>query len=135
MRNQIYLLALVLLLGLGACNAQKQISKKLEGQWIIASYEEVNDGKTTMTMSNVGTMVFKKDYTGLREMSFSIMNKDQSVSEEFTWKNTTESISINSKDEEFPKTWLLKVNKKNYQEWVSTDSKGRVLKIKLERKN
>jgi hypothetical protein len=133
MKKLLGLFVFILLFNLTG-TAQKKYAKRLEGQWNISSYEEIRDGKSAMSMANVGTMIFKKDFTGLREMSFSIMNKDQSVSEEFTWTATEESISINSKDEEFPKTWILKSNKKTVQEWISTDSKGRVLKMKLEKK-
>lgn len=97
-------LLMAVLFVVASCSKEKQIERRLtkkDGKWNISSWSytsyenDVQDGATT-SLSNVGTMEFKSDGTGV--ITFTIPGEPVETNT-FTWTNSSDDITVTSDGE------------------------------------
>jgi len=125
------MMALPAIIILSACNPQKALTKRLTGEWAIVSYEERNREGANPTMTNIGTITFNSDMTGIKSISYSIMQVAYLDDKPFQWTNTENTVTLDGEESDFAKVWFIQENNKTTQQWRSTDSEGNVQIMKL----
>ena len=105
-------------------------SDKIVGKWNIVRYEKGNPGNPDVKVQNIGTMTFKGNKTGEKEITFGILQNNISNSTPFNWSSTDNFITINE-NSEFGKTWVRVENKRSVQVLTSTNGKNIVQTLEL----
>ena len=105
-------------------------SDKIVGEWNIVRYEKGEPGKPKVTVQNIGTMRFRNNRTGEKEITYGILRNKVSASTPFNWSSTDNFITINE-DSEFGKTWVRVENKRNHQVLTSTNGADIVQVLEL----
>lgn len=118
-------LALVIAIFLTSC------AHKLVGTWTVQKYERVTPGEQGTTLSNIGTMTFKKNNTGEKKLDYTVLGIEQSDAAPFTWSSTENYITIEGDDSEINKTWIYLENSSKFQKWKSTDGENNVQTLEL----
>ena len=108
-------------------------SKRLVGTWNVQKYETMVPGQQPVSLSNIGTITFNKDYTGSKNIHYSVFGTQRENTSDFTWSYTASYVSIKTDDSDFAKTWLIKDNNRNLQRWQSTDGHGKIQILELRR--
>lgn len=126
MKNISYLSLAVFLVSLSSC------SEKIVGTWDIAKYQRiVPGGKNEVTVTNIGTMKFKSNKTGEKEVKYSILNNKVESLTSFKWNLFDNYITIHGADDEFNKTWIQVENSRKLQILKSTDGSDGVQVLEL----
>jgi len=132
------LFTLILLTGfiiLSSCSAQRQLTSKMVGDWNIDKYEIRSPGGERAVIENAGTINFSGGSQGSQTFTTAIIHAGSDAQKEFTWENTTRTISIKSASSEYPKNWIVVKDGKRKQQWYSTDDTGNVQVMHLSKKN
>lgn len=106
-------------------------SDQLVGTWTVEKYETKTMGNQGVTLSNIGTMTFKKDGEGIKDINYSIFEIKKEDKLPFTWQKNGSSISIRSDGSAFAKTWIIVEDDKSYQKWEATDGAEEVQTLEL----
>ena len=120
-------LSLSLLLALASC------SPRLVGTWTVQKYETMVPGQQGTSVSNVGTITFKKNYTGNKDIHYTVFGVQRDNTSSFTWSATKSYVTIHTTDSEFAKTWLLIKDDKNFQRWQATNGNNQIQTLELKR--
>ncbi len=115
------LLALITITGLASCSAEKQFHRRLVGTWNIERYEQQFANGERESASNLGTITFRKNGGGDKEINILTRGLDKRDNSDFSWKNTADAVTIISNNSDLAKTWLVMKNKKTTQQWKSTN--------------
>ncbi|MGC8751409.1 lipocalin family protein [Hydrotalea sp.] len=126
--NKIYLV-LIAAIALGSCTLQQ----RLTGTWNIVKFQETNISQQNASASNVGTIQFKKDGSGVKSLSYSILGNQTNDQKPFTWTINGNNVTLNSENAQFPKSWIIITNKPKYQVWKTTDGQGNIQKMELKK--
>ncbi|MDE3124712.1 MAG: lipocalin family protein [Bacteroidota bacterium] len=131
MKQQVKMVStfLVATLLLSACGLQQ----RLTGTWNIVKFQETNISQQNAEASNVGTIQFKKDGSGVKSLSYSILGNQTNDQKPFTWTINGQNITLNSDNAQFPKSWIIVTNKPKYQVWKTTDGQGNIQKMELKK--
>jgi hypothetical protein len=86
-------------IALGSCTLQQ----RLTGTWNIVKFQETNISQQIASASNVGTIQFKKDGTGVKSLSYSILGNQTNDQKPFTWTINGNNVTLNSENAQFPK--------------------------------
>ena len=105
-------------------------SDKIVGNWKIVRYEKGKPGNPDVKVYNIGTMRFKNNKTGEKEITTGILKNKISNSTPFNWSSTDNFITINE-NSEFGKTWVRVENKRKHQVLTSTDGANIVQILEL----
>lgn len=109
-------------------------SKRLVGTWQVQRFETVAPGQPSVSLQNIGTVHFKGNGTGEKNLSFNVLGKVQEDQTPFTWSwQEGKYVSINSEGSEMSKTWIVIEDKRSFQKWKSTDGANRVQVIELKK--
>lgn len=122
---------ILIILLLFSCSAQRQLSRRVTGEWQIVSYKEHNINESNVSMTNIGTINFGDNGEGTRSLNFSILGQKYMEGEKFKWTNTENVITIQSQEQEHPKSWIVTESSSKNQKWKSTDGQGNVQIMKL----
>ncbi|MFZ5976969.1 lipocalin family protein [Hydrotalea sp.] len=114
---------------LNSCSLQQ----RLTGTWNIVKFQETNINQQNAEASNVGTIQFKKDGSGIKSLSYSILGNQTNDQKPFTWTINGQNITLNSDNAQFPKSWIIVTNKAKYQVWKTTDGQGNIQKMELKK--
>lgn len=106
-------------------------SHKLVGTWNVDKYETVTPGQQAVSLSNVGTMTFKGNNKGEKNLSYKVLGIEKKDDLPFEWSATENYVSIKNGGAEFSKTWIILENKKNLQRWKSTNGNNQVQVLQL----
>lgn len=106
-------------------------SPKLVGTWNIDRYETTEPGQKPASLSNIGTITFKKNGRGEKNINYTLFGKARRDNSDFGWHATGPYVGIESPNSEFSKTWIVTTNKKKKQNWKSTDGANRVQVLEL----
>lgn len=101
MKNFFTLSLLVLTLGLTSC------SKKIVGEWQIAKYQTSKPNEQEITLNNIGTIHFKKDNTGDKNVNYTVFGLTKRDNLPFKWLETDEYLTLISEDSDFSKSWII----------------------------
>ncbi len=118
----------VFVVGFTAC------SNKIVGTWTIQKYENAAPDEQGYSLSNIGTITFNKNGNGEKNIRYSVLGTTHTDMYPFQWKSAEESITISGDSTELSKTWIIVSNKRNFQQWKSTNGNNKVQVMEL-RKN
>jgi hypothetical protein len=107
-------------------------SPKLTGTWTVQRYESAAPGQNGISVSNIGTMTFKRNGSGEKMLNFQALGIRKEDRLPFKWVQVDPSyITIDSKGSDFSKTWIIMENKRKFQKWTSTDGSNTVQVLEL----
>lgn len=106
-------------------------SKKIVGEWTVSKYETTKPGVETISLSNIGTITFKSNHKGEKNLEYEVLGISKKDNVSFTWEATDKYIIIDSENSDFAKTWIILENKNNSQIWKSTDGENEVQTLEL----
>ena len=96
--------------------------------------ETVTTGQQGVTLNNIGTVQFKKNGTGEKNINFSALGATHSDQTPFKWTwHDDKYVAIESENSEFAKTWIIVTNKKKFQKWNTTDGANKIQVIELKK--
>lgn len=116
-----FLLTLITITGLASCSAEKKFHRRLVGTWNIERYEQQFANGERESASNLGTITFRKNGGGDKEINILTRSLSKRDNSDFSWKNTADAVTIISNNSDLAKTWLVMKNKKTTQQWKSTN--------------
>lgn len=109
-------------------------SKRLVGTWNVLRFETLTPGQPSVTLQNIGTVHFKGNGTGEKQIRFSALGTVQEDKTPFKWSwEEGKYVSISSEGSELAKTWIIVENKRAFQKWKSTDGANGVQVIELKK--
>lgn len=106
---------------------------RLAGSWAVQRYENSRPGQKGVSLNNIGTIRFYKNGKGEKNVNYTVLGINHKDQNPFRWTSTDgKYVTIDGRNSEFSKTWIIISNKKKYQKWKSTDGdKGiQVLELK-----
>ena len=109
-------------------------SKRLVGTWNVQRFETLTPGQQGVSLQNIGTLKFKSNGSGEKNLSYNALGKTEEDKTPFKWSWVEDKyVSINSEGSELAKTWIIMENKRHYQKWKSTDGSNRIQVIELKK--
>ncbi|MGN0001866.1 MAG: hypothetical protein ACI35V_00395 [Sphingobacterium composti] len=109
-------------------------SQRLVGTWTVQRYETTSPGQQGVALSNIGTLKFKSNGTGEKNLDYTVLGINRQDKLPFKWSwSDGEYVSIESDSSDFSKTWIIMTNKKKYQKWKSTDGANNIQIIELKK--
>ena len=109
-------------------------SQRIVGTWTVQRYETLTPGQPGVALSNIGTVEFKPNGTGEKNLSYTVLGITRNDQSPFKWNWSADKyVSINSDGSDFSKTWIIVQNKKKFQKWKSTDGTNAVQVIELKK--
>ncbi|MCC5944547.1 MAG: hypothetical protein JJT94_06395 [Bernardetiaceae bacterium] len=119
-----------------ACSAEKKLANRVVGsEWRISNFE-IDDGRPRRERTqaqNIGTIQFNENFTGVKNIRLNVMGQNTTDDRPFTWQNTGQSISIRGAGSYFAKTWIVLKNRKNFQQWQSSEGNDGIKIMELRR--
>lgn len=122
---------LIIILGLATLSSCS--SHRLVGNWNVEKYETSTPGSQATSLSNIGTMTFKKNNTGEKNLNYQVLGIQRNDVLPFTWNATDNYVTISGNSSEFAKTWIILENKRKFQKWKSTDGTNQVQTLELKK--
>ncbi|MFV0607306.1 MAG: hypothetical protein ACK5NK_15865 [Niabella sp.] len=104
---------------------------KITGTWNIDKYETTIPGQEGIRLTNIGTMKFKKNGDGEKNITYTLFGRNKQDFSSFGWYSTGPYIGIESPGSDFSKTWIIITNKRKQQKWKSTDGANGVQVLEL----
>ncbi|MCO6163619.1 MULTISPECIES: lipocalin family protein [unclassified Flavobacterium] len=123
MKNKI--LFMIMILSFISC------SEKIVGEWNVHKYQITKPGVENITLTNIGTMTFKSNHKGEKNLDYTVLGMQKKDNVSFTWKLTENYITIDSENSDFAKTWIILENKNSSQIWKSTNGENEVQTLEL----
>ncbi|WP_423147507.1 lipocalin family protein [Rubrolithibacter danxiaensis] len=108
-------------------------SDRIVGTWQISRYEKGAPGDENVKVYNIGTMRFKNNKTGEKEINYSILRNKVSDNSSFKWSATEDYLTIQDENSEFSKTWIRVENKRKLQLLKSTNGANNVQVLELKK--
>lgn len=106
-------------------------TNKLVGTWNIEKYTTTIPEHEGVVLTNIGTMTFKADGLGDKQLNYTIMDVTINDNEPFTWISTDKYVTIKGGNTEFAKTWIMVENGAKSQKWNSTqDNVVQIIELK-----
>jgi len=125
------LLLLALSISLFSC------SPNIVNKWNIDKYEVINNKGQNTSAQNIGSIEFKKNGKGTKNISYNVFQNDFIDESGFEYELKDGYIIIKSTDNNdksaLNKTWIIVNDKKKKQVWKSTDGSKSVQIIELSR--
>lgn len=106
-------------------------SNKIVGEWTVSNYQTTKPGVEEVTLSNIGTMTFKSNKEGEKNLDYTVLGITKKENIPFTWEATEKYVTIVSENSDFAKTWIILESKGNSQIWKSTNGENEVQTIEL----
>ncbi len=103
------------------------------GTWRITNYEATPPGQKARSFHDIGTISFKKNGEGEKNISYAPEGKAMTDQSPFGWYRTGNWVGIESHGSDFSRTWIITDRKKHWQKWRSTDAKTGVQVMELRR--
>lgn len=126
-QHRVHSLLIVVIVSFLSC------SPKLVGTWKVTKYETTAQGQQTVSQDNIGTMTFKKNGEGEKNINYTISGKNKTDNSSFGWHSTGPYIGIESPNSELSRTWVIITNKRREQKWKFTDRVSGVQVIELKK--
>lgn len=109
----------------------------LVNQWNIDKYEVINSQGQNTTSQNIGTIEFKKNGTGSKNINYNVFQNDFKDESGFNYEMKEGYVIIKSGDKKdksaLNKTWIIVSDKSKKQVWKSTDGSDNVQILELSR--
>ena len=122
---------IITFLAIGAVIVFSSCSHRLAGTWNVQKYETETPGQEATALQNIGTITFKQNGTGEKNLDYMVLGYQRKDNQPFKWSATDQYVTIDSQNSDFGKTWILTKNKAKFQQWKSTDGRNQVQVIEL----
>jgi hypothetical protein len=106
-------------------------SQRLVGTWNVQKYETTTPGQQGIVLQNIGTITFKGNNTGEKQLNYSIMGIVREDKVPFKWSLNERFLTIDSEGSDLSKTWIIMEDSKKYQKLKSTDGANEVQILEL----
>lgn len=106
-------------------------SNKLVGEWNVSKYQTTTLDQEEITLTNIGTMTFKSNNEGEKNLDYKVLGITKKDNVPFTWKATEKYITIESENSDFAKIWVILESKGKSQIWKSTNGTNEVQTLEL----
>lgn len=107
---------------------------RLVGTWNVQKYERKTPGEQGMSVSNIGTITFDGNGSGVKNLDYSLLGVSSRDQTPFEWSATEQFVTIEGEDSELTKTWIYIENDRKFQKWQSTDGANNVQTLELVKK-
>lgn len=104
---------------------------KIVGTWNVVKYESTKPGEKTVVQNNIGTMTFKKNGEGEKNLNYVTMGKSKTDDHRFGWHSTGPYVGIESPSSDFSRTWVIITNTRKQQKWKTNDGPNGTQVIEL----
>lgn len=108
-------------------------SHRLVGTWNVQRYERSTPGQEGMNVNNIGTITFKRNGEGIKNLDYSLLGVSKRDVKPFEWSVTDSYITISGDDSDLSKTWIFIENKNKFQKWQATDGANKVQTLELKK--
>jgi len=108
-------------------------SSKMAGTWQITNYQTTSGDGQDIRLANIGSLKFKRNGTGVKQISYSVLQNKVTDNTPFKWTAGAESVTITGKGPELNKTWIVVEDGKKSQKWKSTDGGSTVQVLELKK--
>ncbi len=108
-------------------------SHRLTGTWTIERFQDGAPEEQGYELSHIGTITFKKNGLGEKNLNYSVMGTPYIDQLPFNWSATDNSVTIQGERTALSKTWIITTNKRNFQQWKSTDGSNKVQVLELKK--
>ena len=132
MKKLLMLPLLISAMSLVSCTAEQKLKRRITGELNVAAYTEQNVDGEDGTVQDAGTMTFRKNGKGFKTITGIPWRRNFNEGKEFRWQNSANTVTLFDKNSIFAKSWIITLNKKNRQEWKSTD-RGNIQTLQLRR--
>lgn len=108
-------------------------SHRLVGTWNVDTYESSTQNVQSIKLNNIGTMTFKANGSGEKNLNYEVFQIQREDNLPFRWTASELYVTLDGDREqsEFIKTWIIVENKRNFQRWRSTDGQNQVQTLEL----
>lgn len=134
MKAGIKITMIVLALALASCSAQNRLASRISAEWDIEKYEVRTTNGSSTSIENAGSIIFHSNGRGTQTFTTAVAHSGQVSDSEFRWENTEATVSIKSRDAQYPKVWIVVDSGSSKQKWYSTDDQGNVQVMHLKKK-
>lgn len=104
---------------------------RLTGTWTVQKYSNETPGQPGIVLSNIGTMTFENNGKGEKSLKYTVLGIERDDNQPFKWSASDDYVTIESRNSDFDKTWIILKSKGKYQLWKSTDGKNQVQVLEL----
>jgi hypothetical protein len=128
MKSQLYLIgALLLAVALSSC------SPNIAGKWSVARYEKKSSDQKGFSLNNIGTMTFERSGNGIKDIRYELFEVNHADEIPFRWNSFEDYLTIDSKNSDFNKTWIITKKTRNLLELKATDGGNQIQVIELKK--
>ena len=122
---------LLLLLSISFVFMLSSCSERLTGTWTIENYETKSLAGPGATLQNIGQITFHDDNTGENILNYEVFGSAKNDTVPFVWTKREDYVTIDSKSEEFSKTWIIIKDRMKSQTWKTTAGSGVIQVLEL----
>ncbi|HRO43862.1 MAG TPA: hypothetical protein PL009_13580 [Flavipsychrobacter sp.] len=109
-------------------------SPRLVGTWTVQRFETTTPGEQGVSLQNIGTIKFKKGGSGEKNINYNALGVSYNDQNPFKWTwDDDKYVTIEGKDTQLSKTWIIMTNKRTFQKWKSTDGTNNIQVIELKK--
>ena len=111
-------------------------SHRLVGTWNVDTYEATTQDVQSIKLNNIGTMTFKSNGSGEKNLNYEVFQIQREDNLPFRWVASELFVTLDGEKDksEFIKTWIIVEDKRNFQKWRSTDGQNQVQTLELTKK-
>lgn len=108
-------------------------SHRLVGTWDVTSYETAVQGDQGVKLNNIGTMSFRNNGRGEKNLNYEVFQIRREDNLPFRWVASDQFVTLDGDKEQsdFIKTWIIVENRRRFQKWRSTDGQNQVQTLEL----
>lgn len=103
------------------------------GNWNVQRFEVIKQGESGLIINNVGSIEFKRNGSGEKNIQYSILGITKFDNLTFEWVRHGKTVTISGNNTDFAKSWIIVRDKRRFQQWKSTDGANTIQIIELAR--
>lgn len=106
-------------------------SPKVVGTWNVQNYETTSPGQLGVALRNIGTMTFKSNGSGDKQLEYSVFGSQKSDVLPFMWQMEKPYVVIDSEGSDLSKIWIVTKCSRKYIQMKSTNGAKEVQILEL----
>lgn len=106
-------------------------SNKIVGVWNVENFTTLTQGNEEISAKNIGTITFRKNGNGTKELSYPLLGARKEDKVPFTWVMHEGLLTIKGEGSDFSKTWIITETSSKYFQLKSTDGSDKVQVLEI----